>query len=213
MRKKKCRRECGLGDDFVNVSEQIAKDFNWCLRGVNPMHQFFPVKVQHRFGFPVVNFQPIANNFEIRVIQAILLERTPLETFDHRFEVSAMKIENSLHLESAFEHFGLMDVTRNSVEHQCVVFGMEAPTLFAVVNELPPKLDGGFVGHELAAARVFDEDTAQWIAGGEGTKNIATRAVEKMGDRCEDFSLSAFAGAGCAKEQDRAIFHAGLGRR
>jgi hypothetical protein len=34
--------------------------------------------------------------------------------------------------------------------------------------------------------------------------------VEKIGDIAEDFSLGAFAGAGGAEEEDRAVFHAGL---
>ena len=64
------------------MPEQIQQDFGWCLGRVNPVNDLFAVKTQQRFGFAVVNLQPIPNHLEIGIIQAVLLQGAVLEAVD-----------------------------------------------------------------------------------------------------------------------------------
>src|SRR5580765_7352140 len=118
-----------------------------------------------------------------------------------------MEIENRFHLERVGEHSGLVDVARDAVEHERVAGRMEATGVLAVVNELPPQLNGRLIRHKLAAAGVFDEHTRERVRSRERAEDVAAGEVEKIRNSAEDFALRAFASAGCAKEKNGAIFH------
>ncbi len=76
---------------------------------------------------------------------------------------------------------------------------MEPASLGAGLDELPPELDGGLVGHEFASAGILQKNLANGAVGLEAAKDIPAGAVEEVGDGAQDFALSAFSGSGSAE--------------
>src|SRR5262249_53713606 len=105
------------------------------------------------------------------------------------------------------QHFGLVLVSGNAVQHERVLSGMESPGLGATVNEVVPKLDGRRVRDELATAGVLEENPTHWAIGFEAAENIAASAVEEIWNDPENFSLGPFSGAGGTEQQNGSITH------
>ena len=84
---------------------------------------------------------------------------------------------------------------------------MKLPTQSLGLNILCPKIDGGLIRDEQAAAGIFHENFAQRIVNSKIAEDIPARAVEKIRDRAEDFALRSFAGAGSAEQEDGPIDH------
>jgi len=98
--------------------------------------------------------------------------------------------------------FGLLAIAGDAVEHEEIDLGFKDVGFDAVFDVGLPELDGEVIGHELAAAGVFDEFLAEGCAGVEGAKDIATGEVMEAGDMAEDLTLGAFAAAGGTEDEE-----------
>ncbi len=192
----------------------MLKDFQESLRrravGVDLVDDLFSVEVQHGSGFFFVNFQTFADHIEIGVVQAIVLEGAPLHPGDEIFLFIGRKIKNGDDVERIFQHFRLMQVARNAVEHQRVRIGMKPPHLRGGVNEFAPKFDGGPVGHQRTFAGVFNENFPKFAFRAQVAENVAASAVEKIRDNAEHAAVGALARTGRAEHEYGAIFQASL---
>src|SRR5205823_18334 len=103
--------------------------------------------------------------------------------------------------------FGLPDIPRNPVKDERIDVRFKLVRLHGRVDRRSPQLDGDFVRHELAFARVFKEGFADFRAGVDRAEYIAAGAVIKARDRPQRFALRPFAAAGRAKEDKSIISH------
>lgn len=191
---------------LVDAREDVAQDFGGRLRGINAMHIFRPVKTQHRLGFLFVNFEAVPDDVEIGVVQPVFLQRPALQALHERAEVGAMQIKNRFYIQRAAEHFCLMNIAGDPVEHKDIALGAEAADVFAAFDELPPELYRRLVRDQLTAAGVLDENSGERIGGAQGAEDIAAGAMEETRNGTENFPLGALAGTGGAKEQYGLVF-------
>ena len=119
----------------------------------------------------------------------------------------AAQIEDADDVERIFQDLRLRHIAGNAVEHQRVLFGMKATGFGAAIDEIAPEFNRRFVGHQLPAAGILDEDLANLAIGLKAAENIAASAMKEIGNRAEDFALGALARARSAEKQDGAIFH------
>src|SRR6266540_1632151 len=192
-------------DDVQNLSQHVQRR----VRRVDGMNDLRSIEVEHRPRFCVVGFQALADNLEVRVVETVLAKRAALQALDHLARVGARKVEHGLHVERVGQHPGLADVARDAVEHERVPRGIELAVGRAGFDVFGPQRDGRFVGHQFAFARVVNEHAADGIFDAQIAKRVAAGEVEKAGDRADDLSLGALAGARRAEEEDRAVFHGG----
>jgi hypothetical protein len=87
---------------------------------------------------------------------------------------------------------------------------VKAARLRGFLDGFPPQINGGLIGNQFAAAGVFEEDAADFAIDGEAPKNISTSAMKEVWNGAKNFSLGAFARAGRAEQENRAVFHAGF---
>src|SRR5581483_7815738 len=192
---------------FVDVTQDVVEHGGRFLGGIDLVHEALAVELQHRLGFALVGFEAVLDDREIGVIEAVLAERAALEALHQLVHVGAVEINDRADVKGVIEHLRLMDIAGNAVEDERVLLGMKVMGLDHVIDELAPELDGGFVGDELAAAGVFDENPADRALDREIAEDIATRAVKEIGDVAQDSALRALAGPGSAKQENGTIFH------
>lgn len=193
----------------------MPEDFQKSLRrgavGIDAVDDFPAIKVQHRLGLAFVGFEPRADDFDVRIVQPVVLERAALHPRNEVFKIGAAHVKDGGDVDKFAEHFCLMDVARDAVEHQRIAARMKPPGRRQAVRELLPQLDGWFIGHELAATGVFDKNSSQRGIGTQVTEHIAATAMNEAGNRAENFSMRAFARAGRAEHENRAVFQAAFG--
>ena len=171
------------------------------------MHDLRPVEVEHRLGFAVVGFETLLDDIQVRIIETILAEGAPLESFDHLVRLGAGQIEDRPHVERVGKNPGLIGVTRDAVEHEDVACRVKFAVRRAGFDVLGPERDGRLVGHKLAFAGVLDESPAHRIFDAEVAEGVAAREVEEARHGAEDLALRAFARTWRAEEKDGAVFH------
>src|SRR6185312_10741192 len=207
--KLKCSPETSASPlDFYHALQNIGEHFGGRLVGVDVLDEVLAVKFQHRLGFFFVSLEPVANDLEAGVIEAIFLERAALQALDEIIEIGGAEIKNPDDVQGVLEHLSLVRIARDAVQHERVGLGIEPAGLGRAQDGLPPQVNGRFVGNEFTAARIIDKGAADFAFDGEVAKNVTAGAVKKVRDVAEDFSLSAFAGAGRAEQKNRAVFHA-----
>src|SRR6266702_1869252 len=189
------------------VTQNIKQHFGRGLVRIYAVQQLAAVKIEHRFAFAFVSFLPIADDIHVRIVEAVLFEGAALEAFDQFVHVSAAQIENADDLERVFQHLRLSHIPRNTVEHERVLIRMEAASLGAGLDELPPEWGGGLVRHQFTSAGILQKNLANGAVGLEAAKDLAAGAMEEVGDGAQDFALGPFSGSGSAEQQDGAIFH------
>ena len=186
--------------------ENAEESFHGHAVGVDAADDFLSVKIQHGPGFFFVDFQAFTDHVEIRVVEAVVLEGAPLHARDEIFLFPGREVKNSDDVERVAQHFRLMHVARNAVEHERVGVGMKPSHLFAGVDDLAPQINGRLVWHERSLAGVFDENFSEFAVGTQVAENVAARAMEKIRDGAERAAMRAFAGAGSAKHEDGSVF-------
>src|SRR5665213_177194 len=195
--------------------DDVPENFGEGLRrrpvGVDAVDDFLAVKIQHRLGFVLVSLEPRADDLDVRVVQAVVLERAALHPRDEVFEIAAAHVKNGDDVDKLAEHFRLMHAARNAVEDERVAFGMKPPGGREAVRELLPQLDGRLVGHKLAGAGVFDENFSERRFGTQVAEHVAATAMDAARNRAEDFSVRAFAGTRRAEHENGAVFQAAFG--
>ena len=172
------------------------------------MDEAFAVEVQDGLGFLFVNLQALTDDIQVGIIQAVVLERAALHPGDEVFLFLRREIKHGDDVEVVAQHFGLMDVARDAVEHEGVGVGMKPPHLDAGRNEVAPQFNGRAVGHERTFAGVFDENFSEVAVRAQVPEHVAAGAMEETGDRAERAAMRALAGAGRAKHQNGFVFHA-----
>src|SRR5206468_9236321 len=121
-------------------------------------------------------------------------------SLDQFLRVGADEIENADDIEGVVEHFGLVAIAGNAVEHERVAFGMKAPELGLGFDIFAPELDGVAVGHQFAFAGILDKDSAEFAVDGEIAEDIPAGAVIEVWNGAENLALGAFSRAGGANE-------------
>src|SRR5215831_1115057 len=162
---------------------------------------------QHRLGFFFVNIEPPFDDFLVRVIEAVVFQRALFQTLEQRLAIGAGKMKNFFHVDHVFHDLRLLDVSRNSVEHENVDVGFEFMSINRGINRYLPKLDRDVVRHELTFARVFEKRFADWRASVDRTKNVSARAMKVTRNAAECFALSALTAPWSAEQNERAVFH------
>ncbi len=175
------------------------------------MNALATVKFQDRHRFIFVNFEPFTDDVQVGVVEAVFLDGAALNAVDEAFFVIAFEVENGDDIKNAAQHFRLMNIARNAIQHQRVMLGMKPADLGGVDDVLPPKLDRRRIRHELAATGIFDKNFSERTIRAQIAEHIAARAMEKIWDDAENFALRAFARTGRAKKKNAAVFQAVLG--
>ena len=105
---------------FLDPAQDVEQHLGLRLVGVDSMNQFPPIKAKHRLGFLLIDLEPLPNDIEICVIQSIFFQGPPLQSLDERIEIRAMQVKDCPHVEGVRQHLGLVQITRNAVQHQRV---------------------------------------------------------------------------------------------
>src|SRR6266853_816234 len=116
-------------------------------------------------------------------------------------------MKHALHVDHLAHDLRLVHAARNAVEHQRIELGLETVRAHHVAEPRQPELHRDLVGHQLAAARIFEKGLADRRARVELAKHIAARAMKESRNLAEDFSLRAFAAAGRAEDEVSVVFH------
>lgn len=188
--------------------QDIEQNFCGRLVGVDSVDEMFSVKFQHGLGFLLVGLEPVANDFQAGVIKSVFLEGAALHALDEIINVCAAEIKDTDDVQGVAKHFRLVRAARDAIQDEGVSLRLEAAGLGVFFDGFAPEINGGLVGNEFAAARVFDENAADFAVDGEIPKHVAAGAVEKIRNGAENFPLGAFADAGRAEEENCAVFHA-----
>lgn len=192
-----------LAEDF----EDIAEDLDGWLRGIDEVDQVGRVAAQEVLGFLLINLEPSLDDFEIGVVEAVLLEGTALHAGDQLSIVRAGQIQNREDIEGFVQDFGLRPISGQAIEYEEMVGGIKEAGLGFGLDVFAPETDGELVGDEPALARVVEESAAEVGFGPETAEDFAAGAVIIAGDGAEDFALGALAGTWRPKEQNGAVPH------
>src|ERR1035437_5200806 len=184
---------------FGRDAQDVGEHLGGRQVGVDLMHEPAAIKLQHGLGFLLVGLETFADDAEVRVVEAVFLERAALDAVDQVFLVGALEIKNASDINRVAESFRLARVARDAVKHERVLVRMKTADLLGGINELPPQLDGLVVRHQLAAAGIINENLPERAVPAQVAEDFAARAVEKIRDDAEDFSLRALAHARRAK--------------
>lgn len=193
--------------DRYHVSENIHQNLGGRLIRIDMMDEVLAVEVEHGLGFPLISVEPLMDDLQAGIVQAVFLERTALNAGDQILQIAAFQIENADNIERVLEHFGLADTAGNAIENKRILLRAETTGPRIGFDRLSPQLDRDFVRNQFAAAGIFDEDLPDLTLDGEVSENIPARTVIKMRNVAKDLALSAFARAGRAEEEYRAVFH------
>src|SRR3954469_19396695 len=110
-------------------------------------------------------------------------------------------MEHLLHIDQVVHDLGLANISRDAVEHQDVDVGLERVRVYGRIDLRFPKLDGYFIRHELALARILEEGGADLRPSIDRPKHISAGAVKKARDASEGVALGAFAAARGAEKE------------
>ena len=188
-----------------DVVEDGGQDAQRVLRRVDDVDDLGAVEIEDGPGFTLVGLQALADDFEVGVVEAVVAEGAALEAFGQLADVSAGEAEDGADIERVAQNLGLARVPRNAVEHERVALGMKAAELGLPVHVLLPEFDGGFVGHEVAAAGILEEFAGDRAVDAQIAEEVAARQVIEAGNGAENFSLRALAGTGRSEEQPAAL--------
>src|SRR5882762_138849 len=181
------------------VLQNINQHLGRALVGINLVYQFLAVKIQNRPRFSFVGFKTIPDDVYIGIIETIFLERTALQPFHELVDLRAAQVKNAHNGQSVRHDLRLRGIPGNAIKDQGVFFRMEASGPGAVLDKFVPELDGGFVGHEFAAAGVIKENFADFAVVFQASENVSAGAMEKTWDSAKNLALGAFASSGGAK--------------
>src|ERR1051326_1816553 len=158
------------------MSKNIKQDLMRRLVGVDPVDDLLAVKVQDRLCFSMVGFESCLDYVDIRIVEPVLFQGPTLEPLNEIVGFGAAQIENGFYVQCLAEHLGLVDVSRNAIEHQRIVVRMKTPDFRHIINELVPEFDRRLVRNQLAATGVVEEDFANVAVGFEAAKNVPAGA-------------------------------------
>ena len=187
--------------------EDRSQDLDGRLRGVDHLDEVGGIEFQEIPGFLFIDLEPALNDFEIGVIETVLLEGPPLHPVDQLSIVRAGEIEEDEDLEGFLEDLGLAAVAGYAIEDEEMVEGIEEVGLGLGLDVFTPESDGELIGHEPALAGVLEEGAAEFGFGLEPAEDFATGAVMVTGNGAEDLALGALAGAWGTEQQDGAVPH------
>lgn len=193
--------------NFDDVPQNVGQHLGGRLIGIDTMHEMFAVKIQDGLGFLFVRLQAIADHVQAGVVQSIFLQSAALHAQHEIVEILAAQIKDRDDVQRVAQHFSLVPIAGDAIQHERVGFRNEPAGLGGVFDELAPKVDGRFVGHQFAPAGVIEENAADLAFDREITENITAGAVIEVGDVAQDLALGSFARARGAEEEDRAVFH------
>ena len=189
------------------VFQNIKEHFSWRLIGIDAVNQFLSVVIEDWLAFALIGLLPVPNHINVRVVEAILLQRAALKPLNQLINLGAAKVKNRDDIERFSKHFGLARIAGDAIEDKRIRLRMEPAGARAIVDEIPPKVDRRLIWNQLALARVLQECLADRTISFQTPKNITARAMKEIWDGAENFALSSFAGARGAKQKDRAEFH------
>jgi len=184
-----------LGDELQDVGQHSRRG----LIRIDLVDEFVAVKIQDGLGLGFVRFQPVADDGEVGVIEAIFLDGPALDAGDEFFLVGILEVKDGDDVEGIAQDFGLGHIAGNAVQDEGILFRMEPAAFGSVFDELAPELDGGLIGDELAAAGIFDEELSEGAIGAQITKNIAAGAMEVVRNNPENLALGSLARTGGAE--------------
>lgn len=185
---------CGLNLD--DVTKDVKHHFPGGLVGIDPVYEMLSVEAQQRLRFLFVSLESISDHFKADVIQAVFLERAPLDAVDEIVDIHAAQIKDCHHIQGIPQHLSLACIARDAVQNERVLLGSEPSGSSVGFDRLPPKPDRRLIGHKLTPARIVDKGSPDRAVDGQISKHIATGAMKEIGDRSQNFSLRAFARAG-----------------
>jgi hypothetical protein len=165
------------------------------------------IEFQEILGFLFIDLEPALNDFEIGVIETVLLESPSLHPVDQLSIVRAGEMEEDKNIEGFLEDPGLASVPGYAIEDEEMVEGIEEVGLGFGLDVFTPESDGELVRHEPALAGVLEESAAEFGFGLEPAEDFATGAVVVTGNGAEDLALGALAGAWGTEQQDGAVPH------
>lgn len=195
---------------LYDVPQYIRKHFRRALVCIDPVHQMFAVKTQHRLGFFFVGLEPLANHVKARVVEPVFFQRAPLHSLDQIVQILAAQIKYPNDIQRVLEHLGLMLIPGDAVQDERVLVRPESPGLGVAFDGLPPEVDRRLVGDQFTAAGKINEDAADLAVNSEIPEDIAAGAMQKVRNRAQNFPLRALARSGRAEKKYGTIFHASL---
>src|SRR4051812_32896454 len=116
-------------------------------------------------------------------------------------------MKHLFHVDELVHDPRLADISRNAVEHQDIDIGLKRVRVHGRIDLRFPELDGNFVRHQLAFARVVEKSGAHLRPRVDRSKYISTGAMKKARDTAEGASLGSLAAAGRAKKKIGLVFH------
>ena len=180
-------------------------------RRVDMLGHLPAVVFEQRARLVLVGLETVLDHFFVGVVEPVVPQSAALETIDQFGAVRTGQVENPPHPHRVLQHLGLVEVARDAVEHEEVVVGMEGVCLDALFDADFPQLNGDLVGHEFAAAGIFEKLPPEGSAQIQSTEDIAAGAMEIPRHLAEGSSLGSFAAAGGAENQIGLVFaHEGL---
>jgi hypothetical protein len=160
---------------------------------------------------PFVGFEPRADDVDVRIVEAVVLERAALHARDEVFKISAAHVKDGDNVYKFAEHFGLMRVARDAVEHERVAFGMQPSGARQAVREFCQSSMVGSSGTSWPRLEYSTKILPERRFGTQVAEHVAATAMDEAGNRAEDFSMRALARAGRAEHENRAVFQAAFG--
>ena len=127
------------------------------------MHQLRAVETQERFGFLLIDFQPMTDDVEIGIVKPVFFQRATLEALDEGIEIFTVQEKYRPHIQHSIEHLCLVQIARDAVQDEDIFLGMKPSDPFAVLDKIPPQLYRRLIRHELAVSGVFDENLRERI--------------------------------------------------
>src|SRR6266478_5259551 len=132
--------------------QNIKEHFSWRLIGIDAVNQFLSVVIEDWLAFALIGLLPVPNHINVRVVEAILLQRAALKPLNQLINLGAAKVKNRDDFQRFLEHFSLARIAGNTIENKRIRLGMEPARSCAVVNKFTPKVDGRFVRNEFTFA-------------------------------------------------------------
>jgi hypothetical protein len=141
----------------LQLVQNLSQNLIGPHRGIDLGRQIIAVKIEDWTGFGLVNRQAIANDFFVRIIEAVILEGAALETLDELRLIGTVQMKNMLHVELIGHLVSLAHVARNPIEDKAIDFWFETAEGLLIFDMVGPKLDREIIRDELTAAGVFKE--------------------------------------------------------
>ena len=138
------------------------------------------VMVEQRLRFPLVSFQPLPDDFLIRIVEPIVLDGSLLQTRDDLARDLDSSDEKPFFtsingsIRSAWRN-----IARDAVEDKIVDVRLELMGVHTELNADTPELDGNLIGNKLTLAGIVEKCLAERGAGIDRAENIAACAMEK----------------------------------